>query len=177
MPHIHNEVGQYDQTASAFIVRTDGSLPKLLLHKHKLLGHYLQFGGHIELEENLWEALEHEIIDESGYELSQLKILQPKDTIKELTEVTLHPTPLNIISHAFSNTHNHTDIEYAFTTFSEPNRKVKSGESNSIRAFSKKELELLSAKDIPENVREIGIFILDVCIKKWDEISTDLFKL
>ena len=45
MAHIHTEPGQHDFTASAFIIRTDTPEPKLLLHRHKLVGKYLQIGG------------------------------------------------------------------------------------------------------------------------------------
>lgn len=52
MPHIHTEPGQHDHTASAYIVRLDEAEPALILHRHKILGQYLQFGGHVELDEN-----------------------------------------------------------------------------------------------------------------------------
>ena len=45
MAHIHEKI---DFTTSVFIVR-DG---KVLLHKHKKLGIWLQPGGHIELDED-----------------------------------------------------------------------------------------------------------------------------
>ena len=45
MAHIHEKI---DFTTSVFIVRNG----KVLLHKHKKLGIWLQPGGHIELDED-----------------------------------------------------------------------------------------------------------------------------
>lgn len=77
MAHIHTEPGQHDHTASGFIVRTDTPEPTLILHRHKKTGKYMQFGGHIELDETPWQAVRHELMEESGYDLSDLQILQP----------------------------------------------------------------------------------------------------
>ena len=65
MPHIHTKPGQHDHTVSAFIVRLDGKQPRILLHRHKKSGVYMQFGGHIELHENPWQAISHELLEES----------------------------------------------------------------------------------------------------------------
>src|SRR3954465_16018556 len=85
MPHIHTEPGQHDHTVSAYIFRTDFSEPKVMLHLHKKHGTYMQFGGHIELNENPWQAITHELREEAGYELDELFILQPHQRLMHLS--------------------------------------------------------------------------------------------
>src|SRR4051812_49824476 len=99
MPHIHTEDGQHDPTTSAYIVRTDTPEPTILLHKHRKLGKYLQFGGHIELNENPWAAITHEIAEESGYGIDQLTILQPTTLLKKVSGVQMHPLPVSYLTH------------------------------------------------------------------------------
>src|SRR5437879_1527745 len=102
MPHIHTKPGQHDHTASAYIVRIDGKEPKILLHKHKKSGKYQQFGGHIELDETPWQAVLHEIKEESGYDAKQLMLLQPKERLKSLGDADQHPVPVCHNTHTFS---------------------------------------------------------------------------
>lgn len=71
MPHIHTKPGQYDHTVTAYIVRTDGDDPKVLLHMHRKLGMLLPPGGHVELDETPWAAMAHELTEESGYTLDE----------------------------------------------------------------------------------------------------------
>ena len=84
MPHIHTAPVEHVFTASAYIIRLDQKEPMLLLHKHKKLHVFLQFGGHIEPHETPWEAITHELLEESGYELGQLELLQPTSRIKQV---------------------------------------------------------------------------------------------
>jgi 8-oxo-dGTP pyrophosphatase MutT (NUDIX family) len=162
VPHIHTEPGQHDVTVGAFIVRLDTKEPTIMLHRHKKLKQYLHFGGHVELNENPWQALTHELLEESGYDISQLKLLQPKVRIKKLPAVTLHPIPICILTHKFDDIdHFHTDITYAFTTRETPRHNSYDGESKDFRLFTAKELESLPASEIPENIRETCLFILE----------------
>ncbi len=177
MAHIHTEFGEHDHTASAFIVRTDTSEPKLLLHRHKLLNKFLQIGGHIELKENPWQTIAHELQEESGYDIGQLKILQPKDRIHKLSDANLHPYPVCINTHQIYEGHSHTDIEYAFVTNTEPVGDIHSGESTTIRLFTQTELAALSDKETYANIREIGAFIFDVCLKEWEAVDISNFTL
>lgn len=82
MAHIHTNPGEHDLTASAFIVRDDFEEPRLLLHMHKKLHILLQPGGHVELNENPWQAIEHELREETGYTFDELEVLQPKDRLR-----------------------------------------------------------------------------------------------
>lgn len=161
MAHIHTKPGQHDHTASAFIVRTDFDEPKLMLHFHKKLGMYLQFGGHIELDETPWMAVSHEILEESGYDIADLNLLQPPQRVRSVSGVKLHPVPVSSGTYIFSDTHFHTDIAYVFTTDSEPKQ---TSESDEFKYVSRQEL----ASDAEyESVRDIGLFIFDVCLLEW----------
>ena len=71
MGHIHNGLNDHDFTVSAFIIRKDKNVNKLLLHRHKKLGKYIQIGGHVEVSENPIQALAHELKVESGYDLEK----------------------------------------------------------------------------------------------------------
>ncbi len=140
MAHIHTKPGQHDHTSSAFIVRLDMDEPRLMLHLHKKLGKYLQFGGHIELDENPWQAITHELLEESGYTLDQLKLMQPLDRIDFLSESTLHPVAICHNTHKFDDNHKHSDIEYLFVADSPPKHQVGEGESDNFIYLSRHEL-------------------------------------
>lgn len=176
MPHIHTRFGEHDFCASAYIVRLDGDEPKVLLHKHKKLGSFLQFGGHVELDENPWQALRHELAEESGYSFDQLTLLQPPHVPKRLSGAKLHPTPLVLMTHDFNESHKHSDIEYVFTTTEEPAGKINADESQEVRAFTRIELNDSEAQ-IPQNVRETAIFILDVCLSAWETADPARYEL
>lgn len=174
MPHIHTKPGQHDLTVSAFIVRTDTKEPTLILHKHKKLNIYLQFGGHVELNENPWQALAHELQEESGYSLNQLKLLQPKKVLKKLDGIELHPYPLCINTHSFDENHSHIDIDYLFLADGPPKANISTGESEIIKYFTRSELMKLKTREIPRNIIEIADFIFDTAIKEWDQISMSM---
>lgn len=178
MAHIHTNSGDHDQTASAFIVRTDFEQPRLLLHMHKKLGILLQPGGHVELHENPWQAIRHEIEEETGYELSQLALLQPKDRIGQLTGAQLHPAAVCQNTHDFagSREHRHTDTTYAFIAKGAPANLPADGESADLRWVSADELNQLGEGEIFEDVREIGRFVLLTCLRNWEEVPVDEYE-
>ena len=178
MAHIHTELGEHDHTASAFIVRTDTPDLRLLLHRHKKLGVLLQPGGHVELDENPWQAIRHEIVEETGYDLGQLKILQPRIRIKHLNDTILHPVPVCINTHNFDpeGAHKHTDEGYAFITDGVPRNRVGEGESTDIQWVSLTELRQLKEGDIFANVREIGEFVLNTVAHEWEPVELNEFQ-
>src|SRR5690349_16040516 len=96
MSHIHTEFGQHDHTVSAYVIRTDFEEPKLMLHLHRKFGRYAQFGGHIELNETPWQAIAHELEEESGYMLDNVQILQPSKRLSSVVSAVVHP---HAISH------------------------------------------------------------------------------
>jgi ADP-ribose pyrophosphatase YjhB (NUDIX family) len=171
MPHIHTNPGEHDHTASAFIVRTDFDEPKVMLHMHKKLGRYLQFGGHIETTETPWEAIVHEILEESGYEMSQLTLLQPKDRIGSLGTGKTHPIPIYHHTHQFSEAHFHTDVSYPFVTDQEPRRVVGADESGEVRLFTRAEISEFADDDTFESVRRAALYVLDVCLNQWERVD------
>ncbi|MDQ5885925.1 MAG: hypothetical protein QG628_322, partial [Patescibacteria group bacterium] len=115
MSHLHTQPGQHDVTVSAYIIRTDRPEPVLLLHMHKKLKKYLQFGGHVEHHEDPWKAITHEVLEESGYDMSQLVLLQPQIRLKKVTDTKLHPIPVTLLTHDFPGLdHYHSDIAFAF---------------------------------------------------------------
>jgi ADP-ribose pyrophosphatase YjhB (NUDIX family) len=177
MPHIHTTAGQHDLTVTAFIVRTDFLEPRVLLHTHRKLHTLLPVGGHVELLETPWQAMAHELTEESGYRLSQLKILQPKSRIKQLTKVVLHPYPLSMNTHDITPDHFHTDIQYGFVAEGDPDGEIKAGESADLQWLTRRELDELSEAEIFANVRETYRFLFDEVLKHWEHVSAGDFLL
>jgi 8-oxo-dGTP diphosphatase len=171
MPHIHIAPGQHDHTASAFILRIEQNVPKILLHKHKKRGVLTQVGGHIELNETPWQAVLHEIEEESGYIPEQLRVLQPSKRIRQLSGVDLHHAPLVTLTHEFSDGHFHSDTAWAFVTSEPPRQTVGKSESADLRFLTRQELAAVPSGNIPEDVREIGLFVFDICLPEWEEVS------
>lgn len=179
MPHIHTEKGNHDHTASCFIVRTDGSEPRVLLHKHKKLGMLMQPGGHIELNETPWQAVIHEMREETGYELGQLQLLQPPARVKQLFVAKLHPVPVLHNTHAFDEhgDHYHTDIAYAFVTAEPPKHPVGKGESTDLRWLTRAELAALTEADTYRDIHQVVQFIFDVCLEQWERVPATQIEL
>lgn len=155
MPHIHTATGQHDQTVSAHIIKYDDVVngfltnPRLLVHMHKKFGMLLQPGGHVELNENPWAAISHEIQEETGYDMDQLTLLQPNTlSVNKLTNPTaiLHPIPFYSNTHDASTpdlggtTHRHTDTAYLFVTDEEPRHLLGEDESQDLRWLSLEEI-------------------------------------
>jgi len=175
MPHIHTGPNQHDLTVTAYIVKIDSSEPKALLHMHKKLNILLPIGGHVELNETPWQATAHELAEESGYELDQLRVLQPFSRIHKMTNAVLHPYPLSLNTHDIPGGHYHTDIEYGFITSEEPRMNVGEGESVDLRWVTRSELDALGPDLIPENTREIYRFVFDEASIKWEQVNVNNF--
>ena len=175
MGHIHTKPGEHDHTASAFIVNVSSGEPKIILHMHKKLHKLLQFGGHIETLETPWQAVTHEILEESGYEMSQLKILQPKGRLEVAPGSVVHPAPIYHQTHPFSEDHFHTDVAYAFVTTEEPLHPVADDELGLLREFTRQELVELPDDEIFESVRSACIYVFDVCLPEWEQLETSTF--
>lgn|GEM_PF-86207 len=80
-------------TASAILVTPDRR--RVLLHRHKRLGLWLQPGGHIDAGEQPWEAARREAAEETGLEASLVST--------DLLHVDVHPGPRG---------HTHLDLRY-----------------------------------------------------------------
>lgn len=80
-------------TASAILVTPDRR--RVLLHRHKRLGLWLQPGGHIDAGEQPWEAARREAVEETGLEATLVST--------DLVHVDVHPGPRR---------HTHLDLRY-----------------------------------------------------------------
>ncbi len=139
----------------------------------------MQFGGHVELHENPWQAIAHELIEESGLELDQVKVLQPKLRLQD-TQGRLHPTPLYTGTFPFPGAepeHWHTDIGWAFVTHQEPRHEIAEPEQTEHRLVSAAELLAMTNNETFENVRQIGAFILEELMYSWEQVDTATFKI
>jgi 8-oxo-dGTP diphosphatase len=180
MPHIHTADKQYDLCTCAFIVRTDTPEPTIMLHKHVTLGMLMQFGGHVELNENPWQAIAHELREESGYELSDLLLLQPQTRFAYLSgsHGVAHPIPATVMSYRYGDlNHLHTDLVYVFTTDHAPRLPVAKGESTELRCLTRTEIETLPEALIPQDIRAIALFALDILTAAWEAVPASDWSL
>ena len=172
MSHIHTQPGQHDLTASAFIIRTDGTEPKVMLHHHLKAGVLLQFGGHIELDESPWHGLLRELREESGYDVDQLCVLQPPGGFfADFTDSQNQPVPFTINTHRFMQEHHfHSDLVYAATASEAPNIKLDPRESASIHLFTLAQLSTIPSTEIYEETRTHAIYLLSQLLHMWEAV-------
>lgn len=145
MPHLHQFEGAHDVTVSLFVLRETAEGPRCLVHRHKKLQVWLQAGGHIEHDENPWQAASHELREETGYDLDQLAVLALLPLPAEPANATalIHPSPLYLKTHGMppaNGTHYHSDLVFAFVTTEDPRHSVGEGESPDLRWRSAEEL-------------------------------------
>ncbi len=178
MPHIHTQSGQHDHTVSIYIFRMDFDKPKVMLHLHKKVGTYAQFGGHIELNETPWHAVIHELQEESGYDIGQLEILQPPIQLVAITGAIVHPYPIAHATTGFpgDDSHFHTDSVYAFVTNEEPHNLPAEGESTDMQLFTRAELVLQSEDKVDRITLDTALYIFDNCLNKWRSILPSDFE-
>ncbi len=168
MPHINTKPGQHDLTASAFIFRNFDGTPKMLLHMHKKISKLMQPGGHVELNENPWQAVLHEIEEETGYHKSQLYVLQPEWAIEKLTGVEVLPVQFCTNTHPIDEfDHYHTDLSYVFTVDSDPSVELGIGESTDLRWKTYEEIEAMPEDKILVNAKEIALSAFSTCLPNW----------
>lgn len=175
MGHIHTEPGQVDQTVTAYVVRRDGDEVYVMLHMHKSLKVLLPVGGHIELHETPWAALEHELLEESGYVLDELEVYQPALRLDSLMGAVLHPQPLVVNTHLVAPGHFHTDSSYLLLAQTEPRGERAPGESEDIRWLTRDGVERMNSDKIRESTRQICLAIFDMYLDDWQTVSTDSF--
>lgn len=175
MPHIHTKPGQHDLTASAVIIRDDMDELRVLLHMHKKHQRLLQPGGHVELDESPWQAIAHELEEETGYMLDQLDVLQPRLRIKNSDKMTVHPQPLLINTHPIGDGHFHTDIAFLFLAHEDPRRLPHEGESDDLRWLSLAEIQQVSSDMIYDDTRQITSEALQHFAKEWEPVVTSSF--
>ncbi len=167
MPHIHTKPGQHDMTVSAYIVRKKVGEWQCLVHLHRKLGVLMQVGGHIELDETPWQAMAHELEEESGYTLAELAILQPDLAQPRVTGAVTHPLPFMMNTHTAGPAHYHSDTCYAFVAEQPPRAKPKDGESQDVRWLSINDMKALKQAN--------GVAILDDVVDMYAAIIENLF--
>jgi 8-oxo-dGTP pyrophosphatase MutT (NUDIX family) len=131
MVHIHEKI---DFTASVYIVFKN----KVLLHKHKKLGIWLQPGGHIELDEDPNEAAVREAKEETGLDVQLVGASASYDSPFGARDL-IPPRFLNRHYFGLERTHEHIDLGYLARAESDDARHEVAG--SEIRWFSKEELE------------------------------------
>lgn len=171
MPHIHTEPGQIDHTVTAFIVRTDLSEPKVLLHMHKKYNLLMPVGGHVELDETPWAAVLHEVQEESGYDVSQLHVLQPELRIEQMRNVVPHPQPLCMNTHRAASEHFHSDTIYLLTVTEDPEHSLAEGESEDIRWLSRTEVAELADGQMFADAKQTALQIFDSFLGVWQPVA------
>ena len=172
MPHIHTEPGQHDLTTTAFIIRIIDEEPYGLLHRHRKLGLLLPVGGHVELDETPWAAVLHEIVEESGYDPEQLKVLQPSDRIRRMDGVKMHPVPLFLQTHQFKQgeSHSHVDIGFLFLTEQAPADTPHEGETEELMWLSNAEIQRRK-DEMPADIAQIYDFAFKTAFADWERVS------
>jgi 8-oxo-dGTP pyrophosphatase MutT (NUDIX family) len=120
-------------TGSALVVNGDGS--KVLLHHHRKLDKWLQFGGHCDGDEDVLRVARREALEESGIDGLIVASERPFD-------LDIHEIPARGTEPA----HFHYDVRYMLIAPSSAT-PVLSGESHDLRWFSHEELAPLALDD------------------------------
>ena len=153
MPHLHTQPHGHDVTISAWILRqfpSDGVRRrqwKALVHKHRKMNLWIQPGGHVEHTENPWQALAHELHEETGYRIDQLSVLQPWNRLPDGVHDRRHPTPVLLNTHSPYPGHFHSDIVVAMVAHGDPAEKPRPGESQELQWVSPDEFAALPGSE------------------------------
>lgn len=149
-----------------------------MLHMHRKMNKYTQFGGHIELDETPWQSVRHELEEETGYTMEQVMLLQPARGLRTIGGAVVHPYPVVHATMGYGNdrSHYHTDVTYAFVTDKEPRNTPDEGESTDLRLFTRAEFAALGEDMIDKVTYDSGIYIFDEVLAKWGAVPPDTFK-
>lgn len=143
MPHIHAEDGQYDYTASGYIVNQD----RILLIRHKKLPIWTPPSGHIELHQTPIDGLYMEIEEEAGITKDHLTLIETHTEtagFRRQTSAGLEgkrvPMPFDLDEHQFgTEPHMHVDFGYILTSDTDIVQPGE-GESQEYKWFTDEEL-------------------------------------
>lgn len=177
MAHINTTPGGHDHTVSFFIIRLDTDEPRLILHVHKRIKKLMMFGGHIEATENPWTAAVREIVEETGYRIDQLGILQPDVPQLTMPGAIVHPAAVAQSTARYPGEviHFHSDTAYALVTDQPAAGVPGAGESTEFRFVTATELETLTDEEIVPMWRELGLAILRWHLSFWHPVPVDQF--
>lgn len=115
-------------TGSALVVSADGS--RALLHHHRFLDRWLQFGGHCDGDEDVLCVALREAVEESGIEGLIVTSRRPFD-------IDIHAIPEN--PRRGEPAHEHHDVRFVFIAPENAMPKL-SDESHELRWFSPEEM-------------------------------------
>ncbi len=162
MPHIHTHPNQHDMTVSAYVLLQEDDVWKCLVHLHKKVGKLMQVGGHIELDQTPWQAIAHELEEETGYAIDELDVLQPfGDTPIQWGNI-VHPLPFSANTHNVGDDHYHSDNCYGFIAKTRPSKPSAEGESDDLRWLSLGELrQLAEGGEALQDVAYIYQYLVD----------------
>lgn len=122
-------------TGSAIVLSGDG---RVLLHKHKRLGIWLQPGGHADPGESAADAAVRETLEETGLHASH------PDGTPHLVHVDVHEGPRG---------HVHLDVRYLLHASAETPFAPAEGESRDIGWFSPTDTSRMGDRSLVEAVR------------------------
>ncbi len=134
-------------TGSALVVSADGS--QALLHHHRKLDRWLQFGGHCDGEENVLAVARREALEESGIDGLVVASARPFD-------LDIHEIP----AHGNEPGHFHYDVRYVLIA-PETATVQTSAESKELRWFTYSHLQ---DWDLDPGLRRL--------VKKWNALAT-----
>jgi len=116
-------------TGSALLLNADGT--RVLLHHHRKLDRWLQFGGHCDGDEDVLRVARREALEESGIENLIVASARPFD-------LDLHEIP----AHGNEPAHWHYDVRYMLIAPEDATCRA-SAESHELRWFTADEMEQL----------------------------------
>lgn len=134
-------------TATVYIIsKIEGEI-KILLHKHKKLNMWLGIGGHVEKDEDPFEAAMREVIEETGLEV---EIISMDKKLFESKGVTQLIPPVLILEEdipASKKEKGHKHIDFIYFAGTKNPQKVKMNEE--FGWFSKEDMQSLKiGKDV-----------------------------
>lgn len=116
-------------TGSALVVSADGT--RALLHHHRKLDRWLQFGGHCDGDENILRVAQREALEESG--IAGLILASPRPFDLDVHTIPSRPTEPE---------HEHYDVRYVLIA-PEDAVFITSEESHELRWFTPQEMEAM----------------------------------
>ncbi|RYG59105.1 MAG: NUDIX domain-containing protein [Alphaproteobacteria bacterium] len=123
-------------TASGLIINTAGT--KVLLNKHKLIGTYMNFGGHADGDEDVFAVAKKELAEEAG--------ITNATTSGNLFDIDIHFIAPHVRKGENIPGHVHYDLNWLFVVDDEAAWTI-SDESTDIRWFSLEEALKLETND------------------------------
>lgn len=137
----------------------------------------MQIGGHIELNETPWQAIAHELEEESGYILKELKVLQPFKDQPASGNNVVHPVPFTMNTHDVGSEHYHSDLCYGFVADDIPQNSVQSDESLDLRWLSLAEMKNAAKQgEVLSDVVQVYEFLISH-IEIYAQVSATNFSL